>query len=888
MTIKDVAGRNYVVSGSTTFPIEQDRIQESRIRVEVQVFNELAKTYEIDLQTILDHILLEQYKDGVFGTVTYYHDVYGEVAFADYYDIGTAKIENGKLTLPIKNASGVKSGYDIGTLTIRVDSTNYKSFDLVIHIVARNKIVPMLDGTVHASDITYGQTLNDSEFTVTGSMRAPGIDAPSAVQEVKGTFAWKDGTIKPDAGSYEAEWIFTPDAPEYAAATGKVSVKVDPKPVKISGITAADKVYDGLAAAATDCSKAVFDGKLEGDDLTVTAIGAFRAADANREDTLVVDLSLALGGEDKDNYVIDDTDSQRETRARITPATLTVTPDANQSKTFGLADPALTYTVSGAVDHETPAFTGTPAREAGENAGSYAIALGSLALKDEGSFKANNYDLKLADAGVNFTINKAAAPVIEDVTVSHKYTVTTGTAQIAVRMPSDAGQLTYIPGSASTTGSVTVDWSADVNTGAVSYNLSGGKAGDTVTLSMTIRSANYEDAAVDVVITLTERDDQAALYITGDTAVVYGQTLQLSANGGSGTGALTYGVTNGTGEATINQSSGVLTPVKVGNVRVTATKAGDGNYNEITSVPFEVTITPATPTGEPKYTKITAGGKTLNDAALTMDGSTLNPNAGTLEWVDDEGNVLPNDTVVAANKTYKWRFTPDNGNYTALTGEVTLYRVSASGGGGGGTTRYTVSFETNGGSKMSKQTVARNTALKEPAAPTKEGFDFAGWYTDKELKVKYDFSAKVTKSITLYAAWTEKDQSENQIVLTIGEKAAQVFGQTKTNDVAPKIVNDRTMLPARFVAENLGADVKWDGEKELVTIQGNNLKTGEEVTILICIGSDLAYVNGKEIKLDSAAFVENDRTYTPIRFISEELGASVDWIETEQKVVITK
>ena len=57
---------------------------------------------------------------------------------------------------------------------------------------------------------------------------------------------------------------------------------------------------------------------------------------------------------------------------------------------------------------------------------------------------------------------------------------------------------------------------------------------------------------------------------------------------------------------------------------------------------------------------------------------------------------------------------------------------------------------------------------------------------------------------------------------------------------------------------------------------------------MIYIGSDVAYVNGKEIKLDSAAFVENDRTYTPIRFISEELGASVDWIETEQKAVITK
>lgn len=83
--------------------------------------------------------------------------------------------------------------------------------------------------------------------------------------------------------------------------------------------------------------------------------------------------------------------------------------------------------------------------------------------------------------------------------------------------------------------------------------------------------------------------------------------------------------------------------------------------------------------------------------------------------------------------------------------------------------------------------------------------------------------------MTLYAAWTEikKDNSENQIILTIGEKAALVFGQIKTNDVAPKIVNDRTMLPARFVAENLGAEVSWNEEKELVTIKGKNSKTNE-------------------------------------------------------------
>ena len=219
----------------------------------------------------------------------------------------------------------------------------------------------------------------------------------------------------------------------------------------------------------------------------------------------------------------------------------------------------------------------------------------------------------------------------------------------------------------------------------------------------------------------------------------------------------------------------------------------------------------------------------------------------------------------------------------------TFDSTGGSGGGGGrGTSRYTVSFETNGGSKVANQTVTRNSVMKEPTAPTKENFDFDGWYSDKELKTKYDFSAKVTKSFTLYAKWTEKDNSINQIILTIGKKDAQVFGKTKSNDVAPKIEKDRTMLPARFVAENLGAKVEWDGEKELVTITGKNLKTNENVTILITIGAATAKVNGKEIKLDSAAFVENDRTYTPIRFISEELGASVEWVEKDKKVIITK
>lgn len=263
----------------------------------------------------------------------------------------------------------------------------------------------------------------------------------------------------------------------------------------------------------------------------------------------------------------------------------------------------------------------------------------------------------------------------------------------------------------------------------------------------------------------------------------------------------------------------------------------------------------------------------VNNATASSDGKTYTL-SGSFE-VGREYTVKVVLNGAAADATYQ-----------LATDEFVITPIRTS--GGGGTSRYTIAFDSNGGSKVSSLRVSRNAVAKEPGAPTKDGFDFAGWYTDKELKVKYDFSEKVTKSITLYAAWTEKDNSVNQIILTIGEKSAKVFGQIKTNDVAPKIVNDRTMLPARFVAENLGADVSWDGDREIVTVKGRNLKTDTEITILIYIGSDIAYVNGREVKLDSPAFIENDRTYTPIRFISEELDASVEWLEDEQRVVITK
>ena len=216
-------------------------------------------------------------------------------------------------------------------------------------------------------------------------------------------------------------------------------------------------------------------------------------------------------------------------------------------------------------------------------------------------------------------------------------------------------------------------------------------------------TANYNVAEnIELEVTVNKAN-QAALTVQGADSVVYGQTLTLTATGGSGSGAVTYRIDTdaSTGEATIDPETGVLTPVKVGSVSVIATKAGDNDYNDVTSAPFVLMIKPATPTGEPNYTKITTSGKTLKDAALTTKGSTLNPSDGKLEWVDDKGNVLPDSTRVEANTTYKWHFTPTDTNYTTLTGEIELYRKSSSGGGGWYYSYYTIKATAGAGGSIS-------------------------------------------------------------------------------------------------------------------------------------------------------------------------------------------
>lgn len=100
-------------------------------------------------------------------------------------------------------------------------------------------------------------------------------------------------------------------------------------------------------------------------------------------------------------------------------------------------------------------------------------------------------------------------------------------------------------------------------------------------------------------------------------------------------------------------------------------------------------------------------------------------------------------------------------------------------------------------------------------------------------------------------------------------------------DPEPVTKNESTMVPMRKIFETLGADVKWDNTTRTATA---TLK-GKEVKV--SIGSKAGYVNDSKIQLETAPFIQDDVTFVPLRFISENLGADVKWDGEAKRVIIT-
>ena len=139
-------------------------------------------------------------------------------------------------------------------------------------------------------------------------------------------------------------------------------------------------------------------------------------------------------------------------------------------------------------------------------------------------------------------------------------------------------------------------------------------------------------------------------------------------------------------------------------------------------------------------------------------------------------------------------------------------------------------------------------------------------------------SRSITKRILLYllaaaavflmaAAVLPDVQGETQEVRTSSDVRLVVNGTSVTADVMPIIINERTMIPARAVFEQLGGTVSWNEAKQQVTVKLNGH------TVVLTILNLNATVDGVVKTMDAVPRLYNGRTLIPIRFVAEALGA---------------
>ena len=180
----------------------------------LQVANNHAATYTVDLSALLPK--LESPKK--YGAVTY---EISEIKLDDRYYTSGAKVENGKLILPIQ-AVKTSEESNIGTVTVMVTSTNYKPVTLTVNLRSVNKRKLGMFVSVATDPIVYGMTLGDIKLSAEAT-----VDKDNQV--IPGTIAWEDPlTTVPAAGRATYRWTFTPDdTMHYLTASNTITFLVD-------------------------------------------------------------------------------------------------------------------------------------------------------------------------------------------------------------------------------------------------------------------------------------------------------------------------------------------------------------------------------------------------------------------------------------------------------------------------------------------------------------------------------------------------------------------------------------------------------------------------------------------------------------------------------------
>lgn len=307
-------------------------------------------------------------------------------------------------------------------------------------------------------------------------------------------------------------------------------------------------------------------------------------------------------------------------------------------------------------------------------------------------------------------------------------------------------------------------------------------------------------------------------------------------------------------EAVATVENGVVTGVDYGSATITATLGG-------------VTEAPTTP-GETETPDTT-------DAPTTQaEGDTA-----TGDGTDTDGDNTPSNTLTAS--------------CTVTVFKKSSSSSSSSGGGGGSSVaKYGVTISDSKNGAVTASAAKAETGDKVILTPkADEGYVLdkitAKDKDGKEVKLKaekdgtYSFTMPkggVTVDTTFKqaqgAASTDKPAAATKtIILQISSTAVLVDDQAIINDVAPVIRNDRTLVPIRIITEALGGQVAWNEAAKEVTLTVN----GKEIKMTI----------GKALeKYGVAPVIIGGRTFVPVRFVADELGAVTTWDDATKTVTI--
>lgn len=277
--------------------------------------------------------------------------------------------------------------------------------------------------------------------------------------------------------------------------------------------------------------------------------------------------------------------------------------------------------------------------------------------------------------------------------------------------------------------------------------------------------------------------------------------------------------------------------------------------------------------------------------------ATLGTTTETPDTTETPATQAEDDTATGGDAVTDGDNTTTSSNTLKASCTVDVYKKSSSGsssGGGGGSSAakhgVTISDSKNGavtasaakaetGDKVILTPKAdEGYALDKITAKDKDG---------KEVKLKaekdgtYSFTMPkggVTVDTTFKqaegTASTDKPAAATKtIILQIGSTAVIVDDQAIINDVAPVIRNDRTLVPIRIITEALGGQVAWNEAAKEVTLTVN----GKEIKMTI----------GKALeKYGVAPVIIGGRTFVPVRFVADELGAVTTWDDATKTVTI--